>query len=258
MKNSLFLILFFLTVRTYSQTINYCDYFSLDVSEIDYNGKKVKSYSPKIIGNKKDKVHKFIKQHQLRFDYILFKNSAKYKDIADNYPDTNKIYNEFCSKVVKTNEVVRYLRSMTPKKMTTWTESKDTFSVAELMEVASKFFFCDAINKKDTIIQSHICVGINGTKDIKSEKDLTLLEAFSIEAIFEYLTDKKEPLFYTEFYNYKNKMTRERLFDFKDFDSFLLEIRNLCYEKMKNNDDLKNKLLLYYNRNRNNLNFEIK
>jgi hypothetical protein len=69
---------------------------------------------------------------------------------------------------------------------------------------------------------------------------------------------KKDPIFYTEFYAYKKKVAKEKIGNFKDFETYLLEIRTLCYNEMENNKDLKDKLLKYYNKNRNNLNFIIK
>lgn len=257
MKLLFLCFLIFLTIKTSSQTINYCEYFALDVSEIDFKGKKEKSYSPTLLASKKDKFQKFINKHQLRFDYILFKNSDLYKDIVNFNPDIKKIANEFCSNVIHSNAVNSYLRSLTPKSMTNWNIKRDTFSVDELMDVASKFFYCDGISKKDTLIQSHICVGINGTNDLQSKKDLTLLEAFSIEAIFECINGKNKPQFYTDFFTYKKRVSEEQRKTFKDFDSHLKLIRNLCYERMKNNEDLKRKLLGYYHKNRNNLNFLI-
>ncbi len=257
LKNIFSIILLVITCKTYSQAIDYCDYFTLDVSEVEHNGKKVKSYSPAVIENKNEKFQKFLDKHKLRFEYILFRNSESYKRIAEYYPDTNKIRTYYCDSVLSKIQVERYLYSLSPKSIVTWKASKDTFSVRELMEVASKFFYCDAINRKDTSIVSHVCVGINGTKDIQSEKDLTLLEAFSIEAIFKYIDKKKDPLFYTEFIDFKNNATKQNIHRFDDFDSYLIEIRKLCYEEMQDNTDLKNKLLAYYKRNRNNLNFEI-
>jgi hypothetical protein len=51
------------------------------------------------------------------------------------------------------------------------------------MEVSSKFFYCDQVNP-DTSIQAYVCVGLNGVKEAKWNKDYTLLEAFCYEGIF--------------------------------------------------------------------------
>jgi hypothetical protein len=258
MKNLFIIIFLLLSVRSFSQKINYCNYFSLEVKESEYDGKKTKSYWTVILNSNKDKFSKFVTKHNLRFDYILWKNANKFNDVASFYPDTNRIRNEFCKTVINTKDIQNYFPSLTPDNITDWNIVADTFTTNELMLVASKYFYCDAINKKDTTIQSHTCVVINGQKEYKSERDLTLLEAFSIEAIFSYINKKKDPLFYREFYTFKRKMVKEKRADLTDFESFLIEIRNLCYTEMQNNSDLKEKLLNYYHKNRNNLNFIIK
>lgn len=146
---------------------------------------------------------------------------------------------------------------LTPKAISACKIPADTYFVSELMLVASKFFYCDKIIEKDTAIQSHICIGINGQKEFKSNRDLTVLEAFCFEAIFNYLVKRKGPLFYKEFYNYLGKVGKEKKSDFKDFDSYLLDVRKLIYNKMQHSKALEAALLKYYHQNKNNLNFII-
>ena len=254
------IILFYLliSVNSFSQELDYCNYFSLEVSETEYNGNKSKSYNPIIISGKGDRFSKFLKDHHNRFDYILFKNSSKFKVVGNYYPDTIKMRDEFCVNVLNRSEIKNYFQILTPKSLVTWDSRVDTFTIDELMLVASKYFYCDRINKKDTSIQSHICIGINGQREFKSNRDLTLLEAFSFEAIFSYLGKKKDPLFLSQFNSLKRRINKEKKGDFKDFSSYLLEIRTACYKEIQHNSDLKNKLLRYYSRNKNNLNFIIR
>ncbi len=258
MKSVILLIIILKVSITYSQDINFCNYFTLKVNEVEYNGKKTKACSPQIIYFKKDRFSKFARKHNLRFDYIIFKHALKFNKIAENYPDTIKIHQTFCDSIINQKNTQYYLGSLTPKSLLKRTISKDTFSMKEIMLVASKFFYCDKINRKDTSIQSHICIGINGQNEFKSERDLTVIEAYCYEVIFHYLIKKNDPKFYTEFYKFKGALIKEKKSEFVDFDSHLLLIRKLCYSEMENNVDLENKLKEYYNKNRNNLNFTIK
>jgi len=261
MKPTSCLFLFFCLAafQSLAQELNYCDYFSFDVSEIEYEGKQVKSYSPVVLHNKKDAFGKFLLKHGGRFEYILFKDPAAFDEIADYYPDTAKIRDVFCSKVLNRMDVQSYyFPALSPRRLVSWDNVNDTFSVQELMLTASKFFYCDAVDEKDTTVQSHICIGINGQGEYKSNRDLTLLEAFSYEAIFHYLSKRKEPVFYSEFSAARRKAAKEKRNSFKDFESYLLEVRKRCYTEMENNQDLKTKLLAYYGQNRSNLNFVIK
>lgn len=251
--------LFFLLIycHAFAQELNYCNYFFLDVSERDYGAKKVKAYNPSVKDDISDKFSIFLHEHKNRFEYILFKNAQGLQEAANFFPDTNKINDIFCRKIMNAPKMQKYFKALCPNNLVVWDIRSDTFTLDEIMLVASHFFYCDAINKKDTAIQSHVCIGINGQHEMQSQKDFTLLEAFTFEAIFSHINKKKEPLFYKEFQEYKNRIAKEKRKDFVDFDSYLIEIKNACYHKMKMNKDLKKKLLKYYAKNKVNLNFAI-
>jgi hypothetical protein len=257
-KHVLILVTFLVTCTTFAQELNYCDYFTLGVSEETYEGKQLKSYWPVVLKDKKDKFSRFLDDHSGRFEYILFKTHDQFDEVGSFYPDSLKIKAEFCNAVLRTGAIQNYFRALTPKTLLTPDQITDTFSVDELMLVASRFFYCDAVNKEDTTVQSHICVGINGQTEYKSDKDLTVLEAFSYEAIFSYLTGRKEPVFYKEFSVSRRKAVKEQIKVFKDFDSFLVEVRKACYNEMERNPDLKKKLMAYYRKNKENLGFVLR
>jgi len=258
MKKHLLILSLLITVKAFAQELNYCNYFTLEVAVIEDDGEFSKVVSPTIIEHKNDAFSKFLNKHNNRFQYILFKDPSQFGDFAKFYPDDEKIQNEYCQQVVNSTQIKSYFSALTPKNLVTWNAKADTFSIDELMLVASKFFFCDAINKEDTTIQTHVCIGINGQDEYKSDRDLTVLEAFTFEAIFSYLNKRKVPLFYAEFELFKNKTTKEKTTEFNDFDSFLIDIRKLCYKEMQSNKDLKTKLLNYYHKNVDNLNFVIR
>ncbi len=253
MKPTSLFICLFLTITAFSQQPNYCNYFSLECHVVESEGQQLSFCVPVILEKKKDKGSQFIQEHRLRFEYILYNDYNDYKSLANYYPDTSRIYQEFCDSFIHSDKLNFYFKSLTPNPDDH--VKKAAFTVDELMLVASRFFYCDEINRADTTIQSHTCVGIHGQKELDSIKDYTLLQAFAIEAIFFYLDKKKEPLFYRQFGGYKSKVSTEKLSEFSDFDSYLLMIRNMCYNYMRRNDDLKEKLLSYYSKNEDNLGF---
>lgn len=254
-----YLFIFFVSFSSIvaAQPLDFCNYFSLSVKEIEYDGEKLQTYSPDYIQIKNDKYCKFINKHQLRFDYIFFQNASKFKGIASYFPDTTKIHQEFCRQILQQGKTALYLLHLSPEDITQIHTATDTFTVEEMMQVTAKFFYCDGINTQDTTIQTHVCVGINGTDDLKLSKDVTLLEAFSIEAIFHYLQKNKTPEFYTDFITYQQRISKKKRNNFNGFEDYLKRIRKMCYEKMETNEGLKRKLLRYYHKNRENLNFVI-
>lgn len=74
MKQLLLAFSLFLSLNSFAQNLNYCDYFELHVKYIEYKGEMHKSYRPNCLENKKDNFGKFLKKHHNRFDYILNKN----------------------------------------------------------------------------------------------------------------------------------------------------------------------------------------
>lgn len=255
MKTPLLTILLLLSSTSFTQQLNYCDYFSVKFSETTYEGQLYKSCEP-IRFNQHDEASKFFEKHRNRFDYILFKHIDDYKTLGDYFPDSVKIQDAFCESVMETAQMQYYFSSLTPKDINAWPPKKDTFSVDELMLVASRFFYCDYIDLQDTTVQSHLCIGINGQKELVAARDYTLLEAFSGEAIFADF-GRKDPSFYRQFYTFKNEAAKTHRNEFTDADSYLLHIRNLCYDEMQHNADLKKMLLKFYAKNRDNLNFEL-
>lgn len=257
LKIRLFIPVLLLTRFLFSQDLNYCDYYSIQFSLIVDEGHEYKSCEPIIFAEQTDRAGDFFRKHRNRFDYILYKHINDYKELGDYFPDTNRIRQAFCDQVLHSPKIQHYFAHLTPAFITAQKPEKDTFKLDELMLVASRFFYCDYINKADTSIQSHMCIAINGQKDIHASRDYTVLEAFNCEAIFYYFGKKKDPLFLRQFTTFTRKTSQEKRFEFADFESYLLLIRNLSYDYMQHNDDLKKKLLNYYHKNRLNLNFEL-
>jgi len=242
---------------SFEQPLNYCDYFSLKFNEKENGNKKSIYFHIDIIRNKKTDFDRFLNSHDIRFKYLLLNYSDKLQDIKQLYPDTALIATRFCNEIIKSDSVQEYFNALTPNNLITWDLRNDTFTTKEMLEVASRFFYCDGINEIDTTINYKICVGINGQRDDNSGKDVLLLEAFTIEAILFYVSKRRTPDFLTEFKNFLKIQTIAKRKKFKDYDSYLHEIRQMCYFEMQGNTDLKKKLLDYYESNRTNLNFKI-
>lgn len=152
---------------------------------------------------------------------------------------------------------LEYFTDLTPTRLTTWKLKQISFTTDEMMSVASRFFYADRINPGDTTIERSICVGRNGQTEILADRDMTLLEAFTFEAIFYYLLKNKSPQFEINFDDCISHILEKNKRSFNSFDSLLSTVRNECYLQMEKNEDLRYKLLKYYRKNRKNLNFEI-
>ncbi len=250
-------ILFFLSQHLEAQSVDYCDYFFLDVSADEYNGKFVNSYSPEIIHSGQDAFSKFLRSHENRFSYILWNKVDSLEEMSSIYPDTFLLKRKFCNSVFGNNRLLGYFVDLTPRKMTRWESKHIAFSMDEMMKVASKFFYVSKINLIDTTVERKICVGMNGQDRYSAGRDLTLLEAFTFEAIFYYLLKNNAPLFETDFREYSVRSLGVNKNKYPSIDALLSAIRNECYEQMSKNEDLKDSLTRYYRKNRNNLNFEI-
>lgn len=262
MKIKTIILTCFTSLSASSQIINYCNYIKLDVSEYTYDGEKRVGCSPSILSSRNDKFARFLVDHSQRFEYLMFNSISnsndKIKEISSYYPDTGKINLEYCKMVIEEKTMINNLINLTPNNLTNWPQNKDTFSINELLLVASKFFYCDQVNEKDTSVARHICIGINGQNEIKSDRNLILLQSFAFEAIFYHLLKKEAPLFEKNFDDFRRQSAIRNKLHFANFDSYLISVRNECYNYMINNSDLKKKLIKYYRNNKNNFNFYLK
>lgn len=125
-----------------------------------------------------------------------------------------------------------------------------------MMLIASRFFLCDKVNKSDTTVGYHICVGINGQKELNSNRDYTTLEAFCFEAIFHFYKEGKPP-FVTNFIRYIKNSTSKHKADFKDFNILLENVKRDCYRDMEKDEALRKSLLLFYQLNKENISIKI-
>jgi hypothetical protein len=201
--------------------------------------------------------------YKKRFEYLLINVSeihspskAKERDdIWKFYPDTTELKRLYLNKYIEDKKLVSYFEETAKYIKNTKVASKISFTQDELMEVASKFFYCDKV-MPDTIVQAHICVGLNGVKEAKWEKDYTLLQAFCYEAIFNQLDNETSQIWDT-FVSEKRNATDKFKMNITSLDQFLHDVKLELFKRMKNNETLKNEILAYYEMNKNNLAFKI-
>lgn len=120
-----------------------------------------------------------------------------------------------------------------------------------MMLVASRFFFAHNI-QEDTTFMTHICVAINGTKELPNFYENALLAGFCVEAIF----DKTEKID-KEFRANLDQAKSEAKSKFINLEQYLEDAKQALYYKMQNSEVLKKELLDYHEQNKSNLAFVI-
>jgi hypothetical protein len=240
-----------------AQKFDYCHYFYLDISTREENGEKIKSYSPEIDHSHQDTLSEFLNQHYNRFSYLLWNKLGDLNSIADTYPDTIAMDSLFCNLMQKNSLFLFYLNNVVPSSFRPHGMMPDRFTTDEMMLVASRFFYCLEIQQSDTVIISHICVNLKDKETIPFKRDMTLLETFAFEGIFNALQKEENSKIDANFRRYINDST-DRLKDITtSLDELLVTVRHECFALMEDDTDLKDALLKYYSDNRDNLNFII-
>jgi len=204
-----------------------------------------------------------LNKYQFRFDYLLMNVSEVHQinkteernAIFGLYPDTVKLQKVYMKKFIQDKKLVAcFEESYAPIKDPDMKRTK-TYTTDELMDVASKFFYCDLV-LPDTNVQSHVCVGLNGIKEASWEKDYTLLAAFCFEAIFADFHKDQSPV--DESYSAeKSKAVQKYRANISNLDQYLEDVKLELFERMKNDEVLKKALLEYYEENKSNLAFRI-
>ncbi len=116
-------------------------------------------------------------KHPRRFEYLLVNISEMHQiekwdernEIGKLYPDTNEIKRIYMDKYAHDKKLTNYMEE-TYAAIKKTNKQKRTYSQNELLEVASKFFYCKDV-AEDTTIQSYVCIGNNGVREIKSDKE---------------------------------------------------------------------------------------
>lgn len=208
------------------------------------------------------KPNRILQQFSRRFDYLLINTSKihlpqkanKRSQIWSLYPDTAELKQRYIKIFIRDRKLENYFET-TIGAIQNKTNRKIKFSSEEMMEVASKFFYCDSVFP-DTTVQSHICIGLNGTKEANWKKDYTILEAFCYEAIFSDI-DKEHSAIDEEYTTEKQMACVKFKTSIASLNLYLIDVRNELFMKMKQNAIIKQALLSYYEQNYENLAFKL-
>lgn len=208
------------------------------------------------------KTNSNISIYNRRFEYVLInhasihqpENAELRKEIWSVYPDTVALKTNYLKQFSTDSALLQYFTEMKDA-IEAPTDDKTTYTQEEMMDVASKFFYCDKVNA-DSSVQAHVCVGINGIKEANWSKDYTLLSAFCYEAIFVNFDREDSPIWDT-FSQLKETATQQHLSLYTNPENFLEQVKLTLFESMKNDENFRSEMVAYYQLNKSNLAFSI-
>lgn len=93
----------------------------------------------------------------------------------------------------KEKVVVKTISEINSNNTTIALQRKLHYTEAEMMEVASKFFFCDEV-LADSAVVIHVCRGINGTYELNWNKDFEKLADFCYATIIKNWNNENYPI----------------------------------------------------------------
>lgn len=201
--------------------------------------------------------------YKRRFEYLLInvpaihqpEKAAERTTIFSLYPDEAKLRKSYLQKYIEDLKLTAYFNETYQAIRHPNSAAIRQYTTDELMEVASKFFYCDLVNP-DTTVQAHVCIGLNGIKEARWTKDCTLLEAFCYEAIFTDFEKENSPI-WEAFVSEKNMACMKYRTAITSLDQYLEDVKQALFAGMKNNPVLRKVLLDYYDLNKSNLAFGI-
>ncbi len=201
--------------------------------------------------------------YKKRFDYLLINLPILHKPTAVEkrrqlnayYPDSAKIQKAYLEEYEQDSTLMHYFKTTAAPIDNPKFLRQIQFTEAELMEVSSKFFFCDKV-LPDSGIQAHVCVGLNGIKEAQWEKDYTLLEAFCYEAIFTAFDNDSSQL-WDDFVLNKRESTAQFRKGIISLEQYLEHVKLELFRRMESSEVLKQELLEHYKKNQDNLAFTL-
>lgn len=232
-------------------------YVRLNVQYYQEEGERYLGVSPELIGTGHDALARGMQKYPRRFRYILM-NKTRFQGIYEKYyPDTVRINRLFTDSLRLDTSFMRVF-GLLGAPFTGEKRPVVRFSRQQLMAVAARFFYCQAV-RADSGIASTICVGRNGLGELSPFPDQALLEAFCFEAIFEkyYTSPGVKNLFVIRFLSFIEEGSHKYVHLFNSKELYLQSVRQYCFEKMEQDDALAAALLNYYEANRNSLIFMI-
>ncbi len=247
---TLTLILFVFTIigcnkKNQIKTENYVDL----VYYKDKSSDKVLSHIYTEIKDTQDSIGVFIKNHIPRFAYF-FSNKIELDTLKKLYPDTIQIKQIFAKQINEKQFVSNFSKLANLKKQT-----KELYSIDEIMKVASRFFV--VVNSGNTF-RIKICAGGNDFHDLNAIKDVTLIESMTYEAITSAFDKKKSerPKFINNTRVYFSDAIKNP--DSLNNNALSKLAENRLYEMMEKDESLKSFIIEYLIENSNNIPFGIK
>ena len=230
-------------------------YFQLEMKYYKEDGAAYLGTSPAIKTNAPGPLGEGMRRFPRRFRYLLMNKSQFQNQYEKYYPDTNKINQLYTKSLAADHLFMLYFSKLAAPFQNAKTK-RVGINTETLMRVASRFFYCESV-RKDSTINAYVCVNLNGLKNAFTQ-DHTLIEAFCFEAIFESLkVDGRPAAFITNFKKHISDAEKREKALVKDPLAYLEKIRQYCFDQMRNNSSLKDALIAYYQRHRDNLPFEI-
>ena len=175
-------------------------------------------------------------------DYLLnhFSDKSNYEVLLD-IDDTTELQNEFIKFLEKDSQFNNEMNKLAARIMDKSNYIPDTISFDELLNIAVKYFSILKINKDGYYI-GRVCTGINGLKQTEKERK-PQVEAFCFTTI---LNNYKGDQFsmYDEFVKGIGELYKINLG--LDDDERILRAQGAMYMFMKNNDKLKELLMIEY------------
>ena len=262
-KNHKFLLYLFFLVCLFSckqPTIEYIDpsvfpdLFSLKITSRLFNGHAGHSYSTSVNSYMGGEVANFVKAYPYRFEYIVANvlGSSLSRQIVTDSITTKNNFKEY---LLSQNFYKQFSLLVNSAKNNE--TSNLVFSKKKYFHTGSLFFICDEINKKDTSINYHICVGINGISDADKTNEKLALQALCFEAIFKNTKSAKSPLLQS-FHSHITKATNKERKHFVDYNTFHQNVKQACFKAMEEDENFQTTLMNYYTKNRKSLNFIIR
>ncbi len=256
MKNYFSILILILVISCQSESSTFRDDISIEISLYEDSGVKKASAMPVLADSE-------LIPYKRRFEYLLlnipeiheFGRIKERDSINSLYPDTTEIKRIYLEEYCRDRNLVSYFEETSAAITNPDFQREKTYTVEELMEITSKFFYCDQVNP-DTSVQMHVCIGINGLNETNVEKDYTLLAAFCYEAIFSDL-DNDDSQIRNAYVSEKKESCEQFRKNITTLDKYLEDVKLDVFSRMKSNSTLKEKLLAYYELNKNNLAFVI-
>jgi predicted RND superfamily exporter protein len=201
------------------------------------------------ITERDDDIGIFIKKHKPRFSYF-FSNKINVDTLEKLYPDTLAIKELFKKQINEESFILNF------SKLTNLEKQKyESFSMDEIMEVASRFFDIVDVGNSFGI---KICAGGNYFEDLNAAKDISLIESLVYEAIigvFDMKKNERPEFILNARINFSDAIKNP---DSLNKDKLLIVAKNKLYRTMEKDKSLRLFISNYLTEHSSNLPFKVK